>query len=84
MPDRHSDRERWETYLLIILLATRPYQFLGGVVLLIYALAALFFYPVVSLVSLLLAGCLLLIVYSDRAAQYAAQAGAWLATLGMR
>ena len=81
MPERHSDRERWEAYFLIILLATRPFFFTGGLILLLFGIAALVAYPSVSPVALLLALFLFSLVFSDWIALQTARMGAWLRTL---
>lgn len=82
MSGRHSDRERWESLLLIILLATRPFLFFGGLILLIYALVSMAGYPAAGWIALILAIFLFSLVFSDLATQLFARFGAWLATLG--
>lgn len=82
MPNRHTDRERWEVYLLQIFLATRAIIFGVGVVLLIYAGAAMFAYPVISGVVFVFSLLLLAMVFSDQVSLYVARFGAWLATVG--
>lgn len=82
MPDRHSDRERWEVFLLQILLATRKFIFIGGFILLIYSGAALLAYPAIGITTLVLTLFLFSLVYSYNAALYTARFGAWLATIG--
>jgi len=82
MPDRHSDQERWEIYLLQIILATRRFFFMAGLILLIYSSAAFFAYPIVSLVGFVLTLFILSLVFSYTAALYTARFGAWLATFG--
>ena len=82
MPNRHADRERWEVYLLQIFLATRAIIFGVGVVLLIYAGAAMFAYPVISGVVFVFSLLLLAMVFSDQVSLYVARFGAWLATVG--
>jgi hypothetical protein len=82
MPDRHTDRERWEIYLLQILLATRPILFAVALILLLYAGAAMFAYPIISGVVFGLSLLLFAIVFSDQVSVYVARFGAWLATVG--
>ena len=82
MPNRHSDRERWEVYLLQIFLATRPITFAGGLVLFLYAGTAIFVYPVISGVVFVLALILLSMVFSYKVCLYVARFWAWVATLG--
>lgn len=84
MPNRHSDKERWEVYLMMILLRLRPFIFIGTLILLFYGIAALSAYPMVGGITFGLALFLLLIVVYDRAALYVARFGAWLVTLGRR
>jgi hypothetical protein len=80
MPNRHTDKERWEVYLTMILLRMRPFIFIGAVILLFYGIAALSAYPVVGGIALILALLLLLIVVYDWATLYVARFGAWLIT----
>ena len=80
MPDRHSDRERWESIFLIILLATRPILFIGAVILLIYAFAAMAGYPVAGWISAGLSIYLFSLVFSDQSVRRLASFGAWIAT----
>ena len=82
MPNRHSDKERWEVYLTMILLRMRPFIFIGALIMLFYGFAALSAYPVVAGIALGLALFLFLIVLYDRVAFYVAWLGAWLVTLG--
>lgn len=82
MPNRHSDKERWEVYLTMILLRARPFIFVGALILLLYGIAALSAYPVVGVIGLILALLLLLMVVYDWATLYVARFGAWLITLG--
>ena len=81
MPNRHTDRDRWEHYLATILLATRPIQMIGGVILFIYAAASLFAYPLVGAVALVFSVLLFVLVISDQAAVYAERLGAWVMTI---
>ncbi len=82
MPNRHSDRERWEVYLTMILLRTPPFIFAGAVILLFYGIAAISAFPVVAGLALFLALFLLLMVLYDRVTFYIARFGAWLVTFG--
>ena len=82
MPNRHTDKERWEVYLTMILLRMRPFIFIGAVILLFYGIAALSAYPVVGVISLILALLLLLMVVFDSATIFVARLGAWLVTFG--
>jgi hypothetical protein len=82
MPNRHTDKERWEVYLTMILLRMRPFIFIGALILLVYGIAALSAYPVISGIALVFALLLLLMVVYDRATLFVARFGAWLVTLG--
>ena len=81
MAKRHTNRDRFEHYLATMLLGTRPIQMIGGLLLLIYGIAALFSYPISGVVALVMAVALLLMVYSDHFVILVARAGAWLATI---
>jgi len=82
MPNRHTDKERWEVYLTMILLRMRPFIFIGALIILFYGIAALSGYPLVGGIALVLALLLLLMVVYDGATLYIARFGAWLITLG--
>lgn len=82
MPRRNVDRERWEVYFMTILLATRPFLFVGGGLLLVYAIVAISAYPLVGVIALGLAVFLFLIVFFDRVTLLVARIGAFIATLG--
>ena len=84
MPERHPDRERWEVYLVTILLAMRPFLFIGGVLMLIYAIAAFSAYPLVGGIALGLAILLILMVFYDQVTLLVARIGAFIATIGMK
>ena len=80
MPERHTDFERWEAFFMMVLMATRPIIFIGGLILLIYGLAAFLAYPVVGLVAIGLAFLVWAVVFLDQAALYLARFGAWIKT----
>ena len=80
MPNRHSDKERWEVYLMMILLRMRPLIFIGALIIFFYGVVALFAYPLLALVALALALFLFMIVLYDRVTLYVARFGAWLVT----
>ena len=82
MPERHTDRERWEVMIATILRRFRPALFIGGCILLIYALASVFAYLAVAVISMALALFLFLMVFSDKVTLLIARLGAWLATVG--
>ncbi len=84
MSNRRRDQERWEYLFMYILLATRPVQLVGGLILFIYAVVTLLLHPVVSSIALILAAYLFLLVFSDRVALYTARFGGWVATVGKR
>jgi hypothetical protein len=82
MPDRHSDQERWEVYILQIILATRPFIFSGGIILFLLAGMTMFRYPISSGVSFCLSLTMIGLVFSDRFCQLVAKFGAWFAAFG--
>ncbi len=79
---RRLNRERLEIYLVHLLLAYRRLIFIGGLLLLVYAIVALLIDPLVAVASLLPAITLLLLGYSYNAVLYTARLAAWVATLG--
>jgi hypothetical protein len=79
---RRLARERLEIYLVHLLLAYRPLIFIGGVLLLIYALIALLVSSLTGFAALVPAIFLLLLGSSYPAVVYTARLGAWIATLG--
>jgi len=78
---RNIDRERWEAYLMMVLLATRPFLFLGAVVLLLYAIAAFSAYALIGVIALGFSVFLFLMVFYDQASLLIARLGAWLITI---
>jgi hypothetical protein len=84
VPKGHPDHARLEVYLLTILLMARPFWVIGGIILLIFGIAALPMYPASSVVTLLLALFLFLLSYSYPMALHVARIWARLATLGRR
>jgi len=79
---RNVDRERWEAYLMMVLLATRPFLFIGAVILFLYAIAAISAYPLIGVIALGLALLLFLMVIYDQVTLLIARLGAWLITIG--
>ena len=79
---RRLARERLEIYLVHLLLAYRRLIFFVGLFLLMYAIAALFSYPLAGFASLVIAMYLLLLSNSYRVTLYTARLGAWIGTLG--
>jgi hypothetical protein len=79
---RDVDRERWEAYLMMVLLATRPFLFVGAVILLLYAIAAFSAYPLIGVIAFGLSLLLFLLVFYDQASLLIARLGAWLITIG--
>jgi len=82
MPNRHSDRERWEVLIMNMLLAYRAFIFIGGCLFLLYAGLTWMAYPLMALISLGLALFLFSLVLSDQVCSCVARFGAWLKTLG--
>lgn len=78
MPDRHTDRERWEVLIMTILLKFRPFIFVGGCIFLIYAGLTWIAYPVMALISVGLAVFLFLLVLFDQVSLLVARFTAWL------
>ena len=81
MPGRKDDRERWEAYFMMILLATRPFILVGAIILLLYAIAALGSYPLVGLIAFGFAALLFAVYFYDQVMLLIARLGAWLVTL---
>lgn len=82
MPRQNRDRDRWEAYFMMILLATRPILLFGGLLMLVYAIVAMMAYPVVGGVALGLALLLFLMVFYERVLLWVARLGALIVTLG--
>lgn len=82
MSNKHPERERWEILVTTILLAYRPLLFIGGLVILGYALTVLFTHPIIASLSLGMTLFMFLLVTSDRAIFCFARLGAWIATIG--
>jgi hypothetical protein len=78
---RRLDRERLEYYLLYLILAYRQLLLIVGLLLLVYAIAAMLTNPLVSYTVLLPAIFLLMLGNSFNAALYTARLGAWIAML---
>lgn len=81
---RRLDRERLEVLLLYLLLRYRQIILIGGEVVLLYAVAMIFWYPQVAIFAAALAFFLLSLALSYQAALYTARFGAWLAFLWKR
>lgn len=77
-------RERLEIYLMQLLLAYRLFILGGGVLLLVYALAISFIFPLVGMAGLVPAITLLLMGGSYQAVLTTARLAAWIGTLGRR
>jgi len=79
---RRLARERLEIYLVHLLLTYRPLILIGGLLLLIYAIAALLLSLPTAFAGLVPAIFLLLLGSSYPAVLYTAGLGAWIGTLG--
>ena len=79
---RRLARERLEIYLVHLILAYRRLILGVGLLLLVYAIAAMFMSPLAGGAVLLPAIFLILLSNSFNAALYTARLGAWIATLG--
>jgi hypothetical protein len=78
---RRLARERLEIYLVHLLLAYRHLIFIVGLLLFMYAIAALFINSLVGFASLLPAIYLLLLGSSYNVTLYTARLGAWISTI---
>jgi len=78
---RRLARERLEIYLLHLILAYRRLVLIGGLILLVYAIAMMFVNSIAGFASLLPALTLLFLSSSYTAALYTARVGAWIGTL---
>lgn len=82
MPNRRRlARERLEYYLVYLILAYRRLVLIVGLLLLVYAIAAIFFNRIVVFAALLPAIYLLLLSNSYNAVLFTARLGAWIGTL---
>lgn len=79
---RRLARERLEIYLVHLILAYRRLILIGGLLLLVFAIATMFTYPLAGNAILLPAIFLLLMSNSFNVALYTARLGAWIVTLG--
>jgi hypothetical protein len=79
---RNLDREGLEVYLLNLLLAYRPLFQISGLLLFVTSVVALSFSPFVSVITLGVAICLVILSYSYQAILYLAKFGAWVGTIG--
>ncbi|MCB9135899.1 MAG: hypothetical protein H6636_10770 [Anaerolineales bacterium] len=82
MPNRHPDQDRWEVLFTTIFLKYRSILFIGGVILVGFAVSAWMAYPVVSIAALGLALLLFMMVSSDKVTLYFARFCAWVITGG--
>ena len=78
---KRLNRESLEFYLLNLLLIYRPLLQIGGAIILLYAIATFFAYPLGSIVGLVIA-IFFLLTFSFPLTHRVAQFGAWLGTLG--
>ena len=78
---RRLRRESLEIYLVHLILAYRPLIVVVGLLLLVYAIATLFKYPLAGYVILVPAIYLLLLGNSFNVVIFTARLGAWMATL---
>lgn len=74
-------RERLEYYLVYLILAYRRLILIAGLLILVYAITAMFVSPLAGGVALLPAIFLLLLSNSYSAVVYTARFGAWIGTL---
>jgi len=81
---RRLARERLEIYMVHLILAYRQVIFIGGLLLLVYAIVTMFTGLLVGNAILLPAIFLLLLSNSYNVALYTARLGAWIGTLWWR
>jgi hypothetical protein len=79
---RRLRRESLEIYLVHLLLAYRPLILIVGLLLLAYAIASMFTYPLAGYIILVPAIYLLLLSNIFNVAVYTARLAAWIATIG--
>jgi hypothetical protein len=79
---RRLAREQLEIYLVHLLLAYRPMLLIAGLLLLLFAIVALFYNLMIGCASLLPAIFLLLLSNSYNSVVFTARLGAWIGTLG--
>jgi len=73
--------ERLEIYLVHLLLMYRRLILIVGLLLLVYAIASIFFSQIAGYATLIPAVFLVLLGYSYNAVVYTARLGAWIGTL---
>jgi len=78
---KRLDREGLEIYLYNLLLLYRPLLRISGLIIFLYAVATLNFYPLGSLIAVVVASFLLLLTFSHTLTLRVARFGAWLGTL---
>ena len=78
---RRLARERLEVYLVHLILRYQRPLFIGGLLLLVYAIATMFTNPLAGNVILLPAIYLFLLSSSYNVVLYSARLGAWIGTL---
>ncbi len=78
---RRLARERLEYYLVYLILAYGRLILIAGLLLLVYAVAAMIIYPLVGSATLVPAIFLLLLSNSFNVTLYTARLGAWIGTL---
>jgi hypothetical protein len=79
---KRLDRERMEVYLVHLLLKYRGWIMVGGISMLVYAVATVIASPLAGTILAAVAAVPLLIAGSYRAVVFAARLGAWIGTLG--
>jgi len=81
---KRLDHEGLEFYLLNLLMLYRPLLRICVVIIFLYTIATLNFYPLGSIVAVSVASFLLLLTSSQVLSLYVAKFGAWLGTLNKK
>lgn len=81
---KRLDREGLKFYLLNLLLIYRPIFQIGGIVILVYAIATISLYPFGSMIALAVAAFLFLLRFSFALTLYISKFGVWLGTTGRK
>ena len=78
---KRLDRDGLEVYLFNLLMLYRPMLRVSAVIIFLYAVVTLNFFPLGSLIAVAMASFLLLLTFSHTLTLRVARFGAWLSTL---
>jgi len=81
---RNLEREGLEMYLLYLLLGYRPIFLVCSLLLMLFSISELSFFPIGGWISFGVALMLVLVSTSFRAALYLAKIGAWAGSMGKK